>query len=923
MRTRCFLSAVAVALLLAPAPADADNLTALKRSIISKCSDAEKEFETLPEESRQALVPYLSRVLRLQPTTQAASQPAPLADPNLPFEGQALEAFTYSNASRSFDPLHEVEAKRCAVRLLGRMPTLSVEALVELFPLGVDPTVPRDLRDDALRVAEGILTFASQDATIKPTEDFVARTLRLTGGPGAFYSESVLVEFGPRAVPGLLTFIRSSDDSVWKAARRNLENIERTWGGSQVVGEVLPYLGMADEVTRERAVRLLSALSDPASRVTAALITKLDDVSPIVREATFQGLNSIFAQRLPIIEADAATIVTTQLLASLKQSRSRERENISAWIMSLASHLPGLEGELAALYRESDGALRSEILEIIASLTQPSRPTLDLVIEALDDPDPLIRHHAVEALPAFRSFSPVLQQNLARVVKRLHAQKATPERESMLLSIAGAVAELQLGAQAAPMIPAFVEALRFQAAPAISSDPGNAGAPAPDPDLPAAVRALVSIGKPARGALEKAAQTSTGAVKHSVLGGLLALKPLSPQAETLVIRALNDDSSLVRDTAITGLSTLLTEPLSAKISKAQRNYSADGKNAAAEVLLHSAKPDTSSIERVIASAETSTCPVRYRKLGLLHRVTTDAGPPVPVAAFSEQQKESITQNLIRCLGQGSASDESALALLGLFQPLPPAAEKSLTDLLQGTALPSQLAIDLLFDMTSLGVSNEKVVEFIRKRLNDSEGAHKLSILKSVRGHPEIARLLEKDLLQLSESSNAEPSVRLAAAIDVALFSPALIKLVDIYLGEFRSDRRQLARRSLIGVPADVVAPLLGELLSRVPEEDRDTVIFSCGDLEERGTSVIPMLLPYLNHKDEKLRSAALVSLLSIDPTHAEVFSALRAALRSPVALDLLKPRYPERLRAPLAQILQAPTSRTEVLFAMKLQERIQ
>src|SRR5688572_15917475 len=141
---------------LAPA-ASADVDSALKRKIISDCKEAEVDFQKLGDEQKRQLVPYLSRVLRLQPSAAPAPRAPQMGEPALHFEGVPLEPFSAFDASRSFDPLHEVQAKRCAVALIERMPTLALDSLPELAQLVSDPTAPNDLKSRALNVTRTIL----------------------------------------------------------------------------------------------------------------------------------------------------------------------------------------------------------------------------------------------------------------------------------------------------------------------------------------------------------------------------------------------------------------------------------------------------------------------------------------------------------------------------------------------------------------------------------------------------------------------------------------------------------------------------------------------------------------------------------------------------------------------------------------------
>src|SRR5688572_19616264 len=121
-------AALAGGLLVAAATARAD--VSIKRNIIDNCTAALAQLETLPQNERATLVPYLRLVLRMELDTDLQQRTGPVPFPfemptpagpgggfaELPFEDQKVP-----HLWRSFDPTAEKDAKECAIRVMDRL----------------------------------------------------------------------------------------------------------------------------------------------------------------------------------------------------------------------------------------------------------------------------------------------------------------------------------------------------------------------------------------------------------------------------------------------------------------------------------------------------------------------------------------------------------------------------------------------------------------------------------------------------------------------------------------------------------------------------------------------------------------------------------------------------------------------------------
>ena len=232
----------------------------------------------------------------------------------------------------------------------------------------------------------------------------------------------VLAEFGERALPAVLAFIRKSESLTW--ALKVLSLIEEQ---PKVVGHVIQILSEVDTLDKKAAERQkqlvldLAGFDDP--RILEALLPLLTD--DVDEDVQFHAIEAV--ERIADVRAAEPLLQVATTHESIRL-RSRALEAVAKNGWPLGAHREQLEGRLPANhYIAADGHIHNRLREVFdglgsadakqrrfaareAALLAKPDEAVEALCEALADADATVRAAAAATLTKvgdFRAIGPL------------------------------------------------------------------------------------------------------------------------------------------------------------------------------------------------------------------------------------------------------------------------------------------------------------------------------------------------------------------------------------------------------------------------------------------------------------------------------------------------------------------------------------
>ncbi|NIJ10437.1 HEAT repeat protein [Saccharomonospora amisosensis] len=304
-----------------------------------------------------------------------------------------------------------------AVRFDEDVRTASAASLADLLDMG------RDTRDALLGIVEnpnedpylrmsvlpGLVRAPDPDGTVREAllELLADRDQEpyIRVPAAEFLHDAVTVhDRAQRSFVDLLTTDGEDPYLALCAVRGLARAVDIDAGAVEVLLSTMREQGQDANVREAAAAGLRSAYADPAVR--AALVDRLSDKSPGVCRAAATALK----------KAAAEPDVWRALLAAMRQRGhdAKVREAVVACLKDAVADSPELRAEVLDSFRNARGSLRLSLAEILGSAVLTDPAVRDGLLDALTDPDQLVRNTAMR-LTARR---PILTEFSERILQQ-------------------------------------------------------------------------------------------------------------------------------------------------------------------------------------------------------------------------------------------------------------------------------------------------------------------------------------------------------------------------------------------------------------------------------------------------------------------------------------------------------------------------
>ena len=285
-----------------------------------------------------------------------------------------------------------------------------------------------------------------------------------------------LIDFGPAAVPAVLTALQNEEEDEIVALLLRVANVV---GGRETIPSILPFLDHDNPMIRRLAIETLGEIPDPSAM--DYLLAKLDDSDVASQQAAVNSISAL---------ATAFNELHGEVLAKIRRLLQSKSTPIKLNSLSVFVNIQG-EGyhdELLLASKDSDPVIRQKAIslmgkfgeerfadQLVLSLTDEStavrlaainaivlhRPEtgLDPLISSLDDQDIWIRTAAAQALGEYRhpaAIEPLLRHLMhdpapvrIAVIDALGKSEATQVKEVLFQCLGEPDPEIQRAAMLA------------------------------------------------------------------------------------------------------------------------------------------------------------------------------------------------------------------------------------------------------------------------------------------------------------------------------------------------------------------------------------------------------------------------------------------------------------------------------------------
>ncbi len=900
---------IAISVLVAFAHRTALADSDFKREVFENCEAATESLGTIPAAEHADITSYLVRIVEL---------PLSSRTPELfePFAGQPAgsplsshhEDLHDSTLWRTFQPSREVEAKRCAVRLLERLYPTSASALSSLVVASRDSIAPLDLRNEIEKVLWKLAMRLRNDTTFVLDRKGLGQLLTLTEGTTSALASNILVEISPHSLPSLIEQLSKPDDAMRERISSILLRIDDS---GELLGERLkPLLRAGSEEVRERTAGLLTKLPGYYPQAFSELVLRLEDPSPAVANACFAALAKISSELQQRSEVHLEPISLDTLTRALSGLDTAKRDVAEQALKTVIMFQPESALPFAPLISGKDADVARRAVKIVGASRKALPELYSTIYNAAFDADIFVR---VEAIPVLARFAPTSEERdgaLLRVLKGLASEKDPGARELLIAAVAEASGLLTDPKTKERLIPYFIEAL---AAPEI----GRSGA-AKD----RVAEALISIGAPAQTALRKLLSKEDPRVRERAVALLGEIKPFERATAKLLVPLLRDRDSAVRAKAeqeFGSRGALAEEDLRKALSWPEKAPRAS----VARIAQRSGLSDSRIPVAVVDQFASTTC---RERVGTVRDVLTAA----PFAS------EAIEILLVQCLGSNDGVEfGEVLNELVSLSPLQDAARASVSAQLSAGTLGRELGLRVLERARELGIDDAITVSLLDSYVKSGDDALKhraVTLLGDLFAAGEQNRLIVAETQAAVTGAlgtildEGELSLRLKAAVALLRVGGDTRDARQLLLKELDDDGFQWALSALdevkLGGGAESeVSGVLAESLAELPNRSRYEVLRVLAKRGTHAANAVPAVLKLVNNPDPLLRYHATFALALIDSAAPYIVEPLRRELIGDYGVKFVSDKLCGVLGALEAAQIQEPRSFVEQRYIRLLRNR--
>ncbi len=418
----------------------------LTGEVLRDCPKALRRLETLPNDQIEDAVMRLVRVLRLDVASNEVVQPNVEGAVTPPFP---LAQSQGSELWRTFEPFSEFEGKRCAVEGLRLLSSHAARAVPELASLAADPATPEDLAAQARATVTHIIMRVGVDNF--SAED-IARIVEVIAKDSGDFPENVALSFGALIVPHMFAAFETADEREQDILLALLMKLP-----------VSPFLYESDfarllrapsQDIRARSAFLLGHLGSLPYALWSTLLGLTLDESQEVREI---ALHTILTSDTTLRYLPLSDTAENTLIESLRLKRDT-RSGAERLLLANAARMTAPSSSLLLLLAESDPELRAAGLRILSMITA-SATVFQIIVTALQDPDPIVQYHALRSLRFQHERKALVISALKKYLSFARSRKTQDEFVELLGETALLIRYLEASKESLALAPLFAEGL--------------------------------------------------------------------------------------------------------------------------------------------------------------------------------------------------------------------------------------------------------------------------------------------------------------------------------------------------------------------------------------------------------------------------------------------------------------------------------
>lgn len=919
-RTPSLRAIPALAVLSFPALASAASDRSLKALVFEDCDRAVAGFEALQTRDRGEFIAYLAKVATMQshPLAESLFDPGAKSPVPAPIPGN-IDGPQDFDPLRAFEPSRELDAKRCALRILALSAPDSFTMLPEVVPLVNDPTLPEELRDlVAYRVWEAIRTTV-KNGEFTPPRAAVDRLVAQATDDHGWLAANAVVELRGRAVPSI---IEQLGRATPQQRDRLLALLTRIDGGEGIVVEPLAkLLDSADDDLRTRAAHALARLPGSRAQIVYELARKLVVPLPEVRSVCFESLKEIQG-RTAVDERRLTTEQALTLLEVLPSLVPAQQATLTALLVPLLPPTAEVISRLIQLSTAPNTPLQAPATELLGPLSANDPEAKKRILDALFDSSVEVRKAALQAYPTLSIPESEQWSQILRVLKRLADVKDAAAREQLLAEVVNTIERAPASKEADRTIPYLIEALAIRERTA-----GSNGEK--EPIDSAAAKYLVSLGPPAVPSLIKALRKSDPLVRARATWALGKSSTKDRDVVSSIFSMMKDPAPEVQAAAEEAL-VRIGAPARKLLEEQLRKLTGSKPPAIspalspADALLRDAIARTlfrlgDSTDRVRELASTS--PARMGCQGSADFLGREVYPPPPApapAATAEPAPVRVDplrpyfgRAVIDCMLNEPVLAEQSLKVLIDAAPLSEDALVRLREILAKESLRPDLLLALAPFAKDLGLRAADVVPLLEKMIASSENAVRYRVIGMLNKWGGEAASAAKTLEPLLDQAKADPVLQCRIAATLAVIAPDAFDYSSFFADELDDDAYQAALTALAEIGPERGVPVLLRAFDSVDPHRKIPIVAALGRFDSGAAQALDSLLALSRSGDPLLRSTVAIAVMRIAPDDERSKAAFRRELLGRYGNKLAGERYPVTSVPALESVLSASESWVE------------
>lgn len=836
----------------------------LKKKVFQDCSQAYSDINLLTPQERVEFVSYLGRILELH--VESLKEIIPETNPPLVPSSSIKEPLPSLGADslwHIFEPKREQEVQTCAVDLLGKLGTYSLPTLAKLFALYENEKVAKQTKAIIPETIWQITVSAAGEDNVHIPEEIFIDVIARIEGELSYLVQNIFIELHQYSLDFLILRFCEPNENRRKIISKLLRRIDRK--GTLIGPLLIPLLDSIDEALELEVIHLLRRGVEFYPLTAAPLLKKIKSPSENIRKAAYSALKDVlFNEKInmqDVFSSDLVELAYSELtLVSLEQRQILEQVLIIG-----EERLANFDEKVSSLLKHPDPSICAVGVRLLGTETE-KKDSMRLIADALYNDAIEVRLAAVSALESFVNRGEEVTQILFKTLKRTMLREEAKEAERMVSAIARVVLLYPIDPSIKRMVPYFIESLSFQYIflDNVSDNP--------------VLAVLKYIGSDAQALLVKALRNESSLVRRRAVYVLSLIKPISKQTLKLIVSMLKDSSIDVQRAAQLGIRELGAEARDELIEALK--WSDVGQKLLAANLLLQDLEQRGAVSNVYMQAFLSiSC---EQKVGLINDLK-----------FLELSKDPVIQNsMLSCFEQEGTNRVLVLDSLSQLSPL----NERVIEAIRKMSVNGKLSIsetEFIFEKGQLFLlSPDEELSYARLLLTQLDVMIKIKVLHVLQERKELAAKM-LDLLQvIFEDSSQDSSLRDNVAYTLGVIGEKSDEVFEYLLSALVSDQRERIRVVLMNGRAEYSVAVLLKVFEKVKgKTEQYDIIRDIGFFGEKAIAAEGILYGLTNSDDELLRYKAVVSLFKISSKKQEVQNVFRKELIGKYANKLLAEKF--------------------------------